>query len=62
VKATVYVVVTYHGYHGDEVHVFGTEPEAEACVLEYAREYWNSEKLGPMPTSHAELCQAWSER
>jgi hypothetical protein len=38
VKARVYVVVTYHGYHGDEVQVFGTEAEAEAYVMEYAKE------------------------
>jgi hypothetical protein len=61
VKATVYVVVTYHGYHGDEVHVFGTLSEAEECVIEYAREYWNSEELGPMPTSQSELCEAWGD-
>jgi hypothetical protein len=60
-KAKVYVVVTYHGYHGDEVRVFGREAEAEACVLEYARDCWNSDELGPMPTRYSELCEAWGD-
>jgi hypothetical protein len=60
-KATVYVVVTYHGYHGDEVHVFGTQAEAEACVFEYAQEHWPTTELGPMPASYDELCEAWGD-
>jgi hypothetical protein len=58
---TVYVVVTYHGYHGDEVQVFGNEAEAEACVLEYARDYWPEAELGPMPDGYDELCEAWGD-
>lgn len=60
-KATVYVVVTYHGYHGDEVQVFGTEAEAEACVIEYAREYWDTRSFGRFPRTFKRLCEAWGE-
>jgi hypothetical protein len=61
VKATVYVVVTYHGYHGDEVHVFGTEAEAEALVMEYAKEHWDTKRLGRFPRTYARLYDAWGE-
>jgi hypothetical protein len=60
-KVTVYVVVTYYGYHGDEVQVFGTEGEAEGCVLEYARDYWPVGELGEMPGSYEELFEAWGD-
>jgi hypothetical protein len=60
-KATVYVVVTYHGYHGDEVCVFGTQAEAEACVMEYAKEIWRRERLGRFPKSYASLYETWAE-
>ena len=60
-KATVYVVVTYHGYHGDEVHVFGTEAEAEACVIEYAKEYWDTKSFGRFPRTIKMLYEAWGE-
>ncbi len=58
-NVTVYVVVTYHGGYGDEVQVFGTKKEAEACVMEYAKEYWNAERLGRFPRSYAKLYEAW---
>lgn len=48
-KATVFIVVTYHGYHGDEVYAFGTRREAEACVFEYAREIWRRARRGRFP-------------
>jgi hypothetical protein len=60
-KATVYVVVTYHGYHGDEVQVFGSESEAQAYVLEYAQDYWPTSELGSMPRSYDELCERWGD-
>ena len=60
-KATVYVVVTYHGYHGDEVHVFGSEGEAEACVMEYAKEIWARTGLGRFPRSYTKLYKAWDD-
>jgi hypothetical protein len=60
-RATVYVVVTYHGYHGDEVQVFGTAAEAEARAFEYARDYWPAAELGPMPATYDELCEAWGD-
>jgi len=60
VKATVYVVVTYHRY-GDEVHAFGARREAEVCVLEYAREFWDPGELGRFPRSYTRLYDAWNE-
>ena len=60
-KVTVYVVVTYHGGYGDEIQVFGTEKEAEACVVEYARTRWDSEQLGRFPRSYAKICEAWDD-
>ena len=60
-KVTVYVVVTYHGSHGDDVQVFGTEREAKACVMEYAKEYWNTERLGRFPRSYTKLYEAWDD-
>ncbi len=60
-KATVFVVITYHGYHGDDVHVFGTEAEAEALVIEYAKEYWDTKRLGRFPRTYARLYEAWGE-
>jgi hypothetical protein len=54
-------VVTYHGYHGDEVRVFGTAEEAEACVFEYASDYWNTKEFGRMPTTYSDLCEAWGD-
>ncbi len=59
-KATVYVVATYHRY-GDEIHAFGTRREAEACVREYAREFWGPGRLGPFPRAYTKLCDAWDE-
>ena len=60
-RVTVYVVVTYHGGHGDDVQVFGTEKEAEASVLQYAREYWDSRQFGRFPRSYKRLCEAWND-
>lgn len=60
-KVKVYVVVTYHGYHGDEVHVFGTRKEAEACVFDYAREIWRRARLGRLPRTYTRLCEAWGD-
>ena len=59
-KATVYVVATYHRW-GDELHAFGTEGEAEACVMEYAREFWEEAQLGPIPEDYTGLFDAWTE-
>jgi len=59
-RATVYVVVTYHRY-GDEIHAFGARGEAEACVMEYAREFWNERGLGRFPRSYTRLYDAWGE-
>jgi hypothetical protein len=60
-KATVFVVVTYHGYHGDDVQVFGTEAEAEAVVIKYAKEYWDTKRLGRFPRTYTRLYEAWGE-
>ena len=60
-KVTVYVVVTYHGSYGDEVQVFGTEKEAEARVIEYARDYWDTKRFGRFPRSIKKLCAAWDD-
>lgn len=60
-KATVYVVVTYHGGYGDEVRAFGDRNEAEACVIEYARDYWDTKSFGRLPRSYARLCDAWDD-
>jgi hypothetical protein len=60
-KAKVYVVVTYHGYHGDDVHVFGRMAEAIACIREYAKGYWDTKRLGRFPRSYKRLHEAWDE-
>jgi hypothetical protein len=60
-KVTVYTVVTYHGGHGDDVHVFGSKKEAEACVMQYAREYWDTAQFGRFPRSYSKLCEAWND-
>ena len=60
-KARVYVVVTYHGGHGDDVHVFGRRAQAMACVREYAKDYWDTKRFGRFPTSYTRLCEAWDE-
>lgn len=60
-KARVYVVVTYHGYHGDEVQVFGNEVDAEAYVMEYAKEIWPRARLGRFPRSYSKLCEAFDQ-
>jgi hypothetical protein len=59
-KASVYVVATYHRW-GDELHAFGTLGEAEACVMEYAREFWDSKELGRFPRTYQRLYEAWNE-
>jgi hypothetical protein len=59
-KARVYVVATYHRW-GDELHAFGTEAEAEACVIEYAREFWDESELGQFPRDYASLYEAWDD-
>jgi hypothetical protein len=59
-RAKVYVVATYHRY-GDELCAFGTESEAEACVMEYAREFWDVNELGPFPENYASLYDAWDD-
>ena len=60
-KAKVYVVVTYHGGHGDNVHVFGRWADAAACVREYAKDYWDAKRWGRFPRSYTKLCEAWDE-
>jgi hypothetical protein len=60
-KATVYVVATFHRW-GDELHAFGGQGEAEACVMEYAREFWDTKTLGRFPRSYQRLYDAWNER
>jgi hypothetical protein len=60
-KVTVYVVVTNHRW-GDEVRAFGTSKEAEAFVMEYAREFWDTKKLGRLPRSYRRLYDAWGEQ
>lgn len=59
-KVTVYAVVTYYGGHGDDVQVFGRRKDAEACVIQYAREYWDP-SLGRFPRSYSKLCEAWDD-
>jgi hypothetical protein len=59
-KAMVYVVATYHRW-GDELHVFGTEAEAEACVMEYAHEFWDESELGRFPRDYTSLHKAWND-
>ena len=59
-KATVYVVATFHRW-GDELHAFGSRQEAEACVIEYAKEFWDTESFGPFPEDYDRLSTAWNE-
>jgi hypothetical protein len=58
-KATVFVVATFHRW-GDELHAFGSRPQAEACVLEYAEEFWDEERFGAFPEDYDRLCTAWN--
>lgn len=59
---TVYIVVTYHRYSCEDlVEAFGSEAEAHAHVLDYAEEFWDEERLGPMPSTYDELRRAWDE-
>jgi hypothetical protein len=60
VTVRVYVVATYHRW-GDELRAFGSRAEAEAFVMEYAREFWDSERLGRFPRSYSRLYDAWGE-
>jgi hypothetical protein len=59
-RATVYVVATYHRW-GDELQSFGSRAEAEAFVMEYARKFWDSRRLGRFPRSYRRLYDAWGE-
>jgi hypothetical protein len=59
-KTTVFVVATFHRW-GDELHAFGSRQEAEACVMEYAEEFWDEERLGPFPDDYDRLYAAWNE-
>ena len=58
-KVRVYVVVTYYGSSGDAIEVFGSEDEALACLRSYAEYYWDSARLGPMPSTLEDLTSAW---
>jgi len=60
-RATVYVVATYHRW-GDELCAFGTRKEAEAFVLDYAKEFWEKRALGRFPRTYARLYDARTER
>ena len=59
-KAMVYVVATFHRW-GDELHAFGSEREAEECVIEYAEEFWDTERFGRFPEDYDRLYAAWDE-
>ncbi len=59
-RATVYVVATFHRW-GDELHAFGSEQEARACVMDYAEEFWDEAQLGELPQTYEELVLAWEE-
>ena len=59
-KATVYVVAIFHRW-GDELHAFGSKREAEACVMEYAKEFWDTGSFGPLPEDYDRLSTAWNE-
>ncbi len=59
-KATVYVVATYHRW-GDELSAFGARKEAQSFVMQYAREFWDTKTLGPFPRSYTRLYDAWTE-
>lgn len=59
-KATVFVVATFHRW-GDELHAFGSRQEAEACVMEYAEEFWDEERLGRFPGDYHRLYAAWND-
>src|SRR5688572_26030303 len=60
-KVRVYVVVTYHGGYGDDVLVFGTQKEAEAHVIRYAKDYWDTKELGRFPRTYDALYEAWDD-
>jgi hypothetical protein len=60
-KVTVYVVVTYHGGYGDDVLAFGTRKEAEAHVIKYAKEYWDTKEFGRFPRAYDALYEAWDD-
>lgn len=59
-KTRVYVVATYHRW-GDELHAFGTREQAEAFVMDYAREFWDTKALGRFPRNYVRLYDAWTE-
>lgn len=60
--ANVYIVVTYHRHScGDLIEAFGTESEAIAHLRDYAAEFWDNDRLGPLPSTCAELRRAWDE-
>lgn len=61
-KVTVYIVVTYHRHSCEDlIEAFGTEAEAEAHILDYAQEFWDADRLGPMPSTYDALRDAWNE-